>query len=51
MYFIAVSVAIKNANKDYTEILANDCQNVYHEENKQQQMLVRMWGRGEGTLL
>jgi hypothetical protein len=33
-----------NANQNDTEIPSHTSQNGYHQENKQQQMLVRMWG-------
>jgi hypothetical protein len=34
-----------NANQNYTEILFHPNQNGNHQENKQQQVLVRMWGK------
>jgi hypothetical protein len=33
-----------NANKNHFKILPHSCENSYHEEHKQQQMLARMWG-------
>jgi hypothetical protein len=33
-----------NANQNNIEIPSHPCQNGYHEENKQQQKLARMWG-------
>jgi hypothetical protein len=35
-----------NANQSYIEILFHPCQNGYHKESKQQQMLVRMEKKG-----
>jgi hypothetical protein len=32
-----------NANQSYIEILPYPSRNGYHQENKQQQMLARMW--------
>lgn len=41
-----VSLAIRNMQIDITlRFRAHSSQNGYHEENKQQKMLVRMWGR------
>jgi hypothetical protein len=36
----------RNANQNYTEIPFHPSQNDYHEENNEQQSLVRMWGKG-----
>jgi hypothetical protein len=35
-----------NANQNDTEIPSHPSQNGYHQENKKQQMLVRIWGKG-----
>jgi hypothetical protein len=32
-----------NANQNYTKILPHSCENSYHQEHHQQQMLARMW--------
>jgi hypothetical protein len=41
-----------NANQNHTKILPHPCQNDYHQEHQQQQMLARMWGkRNPHTLL
>jgi hypothetical protein len=43
----STSLAIKeNANQNNIEIPFQFCSNSYHQEHKQQQMLVRMWGKG-----
>jgi chorismate mutase len=34
-----------NANQNHIKIPPYSCQNGYYEENKQQQMLARMWGK------
>jgi UDP-N-acetyl-D-mannosaminuronic acid transferase (WecB/TagA/CpsF family) len=33
------------ANQNYFKILLHSCLNGYHQEQKQQQMLVKMWGK------
>jgi hypothetical protein len=32
-----------NANQNHVKILPHSCHNSYHQEHKQQQMLVRKW--------
>jgi hypothetical protein len=34
-----------NANQNYVKIPPHSCLNCYHQERKQQQMLVRIWGK------
>jgi hypothetical protein len=40
-----------NANQNYNEILSHLSQNIYHQENKQQQMLAGVGVEGVGTLI
>jgi hypothetical protein len=41
-----------NANQNHTKIPPHTCYNSYHQEQHQQQMLVRLWGkRNPHTLL
>jgi hypothetical protein len=35
-----------NANQSHSKILPHACYNSYHQEHHQQQMLARMWGKG-----
>jgi hypothetical protein len=35
-----------NANQNCIEILSHSSQNGYHQRNKQQQMLVKLWVKG-----
>jgi hypothetical protein len=36
----------ENVNQNDTEILPHSNQNGYHQQHKQQQIPVRMWGKG-----
>jgi hypothetical protein len=36
-----------NANQNHIKIPPHSCENGYYQEHKQQQMLVRMWGKKE----
>ena len=37
----------RNANQNLNEILPHTCQNGYHQKDKKQQVLVRMWREGK----
>ena len=41
----------RNANQNLNEILPHTCQNGYHQKDKKQQVLVRMWRKGNPCAL
>ena len=40
-----------NANQNYNEILPHTCYNGHYPKDKQQQMLVRLWRKGNPSTL
>jgi hypothetical protein len=40
-----------NANQNHIKIPSHSCENGYHQEHKQQQMLARIWGKKEPSYI
>jgi hypothetical protein len=43
---LSILIIQGNTNQSCTENLSHSSQNGYHQENKEQQMLARMWRKG-----